>query len=224
MALTAYSKYRLYITRTSTSDANKPYYGVVNSFHGFANGDGSGSNLLTGGTASASSTYSPNTANRAFDADVNSFWEAGNQSDAFQWVRMDLASPVTIRNFYISSQDYAAEVPRDFKIQGSNDGTNWTDIVTVVDWVTGATAKAESWRIDLRLSGTSLLDTGGGASKVFIHKYSDGELVGVATPNASTGVWSIKPQFAGEVLITHVGPSGSGFRPVTDGPVTPAAE
>lgn len=223
MALTAYSKYRLYFTRTSTSSANLPYYGVVNSFHGFANGDGSGSNLLTGGTASASSTYSSNTANMAFDANGSSYWEAGNQSDAFQWVRMDLASPVTIRNFYISSQ-VVSEVPRDFKIQGSNDGTNWTDIVTVVDWVTAATEKTGSWRVDLLLSGTSLLDTGGGASKVFIHKYSDGELVGVATPNASTGVWSVKPQFAGEVLITHVGPSGSGFRPVTDGPVTPATE
>lgn len=223
MALTAYSKYRLYITRTSTSAVNNPYYGVINSFHGFSAGDGSGSNLLTGGTASASSTYSSMAAGNAFDANDYSYWEAGNQSDAFQWVRIDLASAVTIRNFYISSQ-VVAEVPRDFKIQGSNDGTNWTDIVTVVDWVTGATAKAGSWRIDLLLSGTSLLDTGGGASKVFIHKYSDGELVGVATPHASTGVWSVKPQFAGEVLITHVGPSGSGFRPVTDGPVTPAAE
>lgn len=223
MALTAYSKYRLYFTRTSTSAVNNPYYGVVNSFHGFANGDGSGSNLLTGGTASASSTYSSNTANRAFDTDVNSYWEAGNQSDAFHWVRMDLASPVTIRNFYVSSQS-SLEVPRDFKIQGSNDGTNWTDIVVVVDWVTSAMAKTESWRIDLRLSGTSLLATGGGASKVFAHKYSDGELVGVATPDASTGAWSIKPQFAGEVLITHIGPSGSGFQPVTDGPVTPATE
>lgn len=223
MALTAYSKYRLYFTRTSTSDANLPYYGVVNAFRGFANGDGSGSNLLTGGTATASSVYSNLYASNAFDASDSSYWEAGNQSDPFQWVRIDLASPVTIRNFYVSSQ-LASEVPRDFKIQGSNDGTNWTDIVVVVDWVTSAMAKTESWRIDLLLSGTSLLDTGGGASKVFVHKYSDGELIGVATPHASTGVWSVKPQFAGEVLITHVGPSGSGFRPVTDGPVTPAAE
>lgn len=224
MALTAYSKYRLYITRTSTSPVNNPYYGVINSFHGFSAGDGSGSNLLTGGTASASSTYSTFTADRAFDANASTYWEAGSPSAAFQWVRMDLASPVTIRNFYISSSQIVAEVPRDFKIQGSNDGTNWTDIVTVVDWVTGATAKTGSWRADLLLSGTSLLDTGGGAAKVFIHKYSDGELVGVATPHASTGVWSVKPQFAGEVLITHIGTSGSGFRPVTDGPVTPATE
>lgn len=223
MALTAYSKYRLYITRTSTSDANKPYYGVVNSFHGFANGDGSGSNLLTGGTATASSVYSNLDASNAFDASNSSYWEAGNQSDPFQWVRIDLASPVTVRNFYVSSQS-ASEVPRDFKIQGSNNGTDWDDIVVVVDWVTTRTAKTGSWRIDLLLSGTSLLDTGGGTSKVFIHKYSDGELVGVATPHASTGAWSIKPQFAGEVLITHIGPSGSGFQPVTDGPVTPAAE
>ena len=221
MALTAYSKYRLYFTRTSTSPANLPYYGVVNSFHGFSAGDGSGSNLLTGGTASASSTYSFNTADKAFDANDTTYWEAGNASDAFQWVLMDLASPVTIRNFYISSQA-ASEVPRDFKIQGSNDGTNWTDIVVVVDWVTSSMAKTGSWRIDLLLSGTSLLDTGGGASKVFAHKYSDGELVGVATPHASTGVWSVKPQFAGEVLITHIGPTG--YRPMADGPVTPIAE
>lgn len=221
MALTAYSKYRLYFTRTSTSDANLPYYGVVNSFHGFANGDGSGSNLLTGGTATASSVYSNLGASNAFDASNSSYWEAGNQSDPFQWVRIDLASPVTIRNFYVSSQ-VVQEVPRDFKIQGSNDGASWTDIVTVVDWVTSATTKTGSWRLDLLLSGTSLLDTGGGASKVFVHKYSDGELVGVATPHASTGAWSVKSQFAGEVLITHIGPTG--YRPMADGPVTPIAE
>lgn len=224
MALAAYSKYRIYVTRTASTAAGAPGYCTINEFRGFTNGDGSGSNLFTGGTASASGAYSVQTANLAFDGNAATYWESNNAASGFRWLRYDLASAVVIRNFYLSSTTYPNEVPRDFKIQGSNDGTNWTDIVTVVDWVTGDTAKAGSWRIDLLLSGTSLLDTGGGASKVFIHKYSDGELVGVATPHASTGAWSVKPQFAGEVLITHIGTSGSGFRPVTDGPVTPATE
>ena len=222
MALAAYSKYRIYVTRTASTAAGAPNYCTINEFRGFTNGDGSGSNLFTGGTASASGAYNTKTANLAFDGNAATYWESDNAASGFRWLRYDLASAVVIRNFYLSSTTYPNEVPRDFLIQGSNDGTTWTTILQVVDWVATSVAKTESIRTDLSVGGTSLLDTGVGSTKVLLHRYSDGVLLGTVAPNAVTGQWQYRLQNNDPLLVTHIGPSG--FRPVSDGPVTPYAE
>ena len=82
--------------------------------------------------------------------------------------------------------------------------------------------KTESIRLDLSVGGTSLLDTGVGSTKVLLHRYSDGVLIGSVAPNAVTGQWQYRLQNNDQLLVTHIGPSG--FRPVSDGPVTPFAE
>ena len=222
MALEAYSKYRIYVTRTAITDAGAPNYCTINEFRGFTNGDGSGSNLFTGGTASASGAYSDQTANLAFDGNAATYWESDDAASGFRWLRYDLASAVVIRNFYLSSTTYPSEVPRDFLLQGSNDGTSWTTLFQAVDWVATNVAKSESMRLDLSVGGASLLDTGVGSIKVLLHRYSDGVLIGSASPNAVTGQWQYRPQNNDPLLVTHIGPSG--FRPVSDGPVTPYAE
>lgn len=222
MALEAYSKYRIYVTRTATSDAGAPSYCTINEFRGFTNGDGSGSNLFMGGTASASGAYSAQTANLAFDGNAATYWESDNAASGFRWLRYDLASAVVIRNFYLSSTTYPGEVPRDFLLQGSNDGTSWTTLFQVVDWVATSVGKTESIRLDLSVGGTSLLDTGVGSIKVLLHRYSDGVLIGSTSPNAVTGQWQYRLQNNDQLLVTHIGPSG--FRPISDGPVTPYAE
>jgi hypothetical protein len=221
MALTAYSKYRIYVTRTATSPAGKPIYVTIHTFSGFGNGDGSGTDLFVGGTASAKSTYVSAVPSRAFDGNPGTTYSSQSEA-APQWLRIDLASPVVVRCFYLGAATSANETPRDFIIQGSNDGTNWTDLYEVVDWVTTSSGKNESFRIDLSLDGVSMLDTGGGASKIFVNRFDNGQFVGVAVPDAVTGAWSMKLQYAGDVLVTHIGPSG--YRPMTDGPVTPIAE
>lgn len=222
MALEAYSKYRIYVTRTASTAAYAPGYCTINEFRGFTNGDGSGSNLFTGGTASASSAYSAHTANLAFDGNAATFWESDNAAPDFRWLRYDLASAVVIRNFYLSSTTYPEEVPRDFLIQGSNDDTTWTTLFRVTDWVTTGVAKTGSIRADLMVGGASLLDTGAGATKVFILRYADGGFIGTAVPNAVTGEWQYRLQTTDDLLVTHIGPSG--FRPISDGPITPFAE
>lgn len=221
MALVAYSKYRIYVTRTASRAAGDPGYCTINEFRGFTNGDGSGSNLFTGGTASASGAYSAQTANLAFDGDAATYWESDNAASGFRWLRYDLASAAVIRNFYLSSTRFPSEVPRDFLIQGSNDGTTWTTLFQVTNWVTTGVAKTGSIRVDLMVGGASLLDTGAGATKVFILRYADGGFIGTAVPNAVTGEWQYRLQTTDDLLVTHIGPSG--FRPISDGPITPFA-
>jgi hypothetical protein len=221
MALTAYSKYRLYVTRTPSSAVGAPSYVTVNTFSGFANVDGTGTDLFVGGTASASSTYPSAVASRAFDANSSTEWSSQSEL-APQWLRIDLASPVVVRNLYLAATANANEVPRDFRIEGSTDGTNWTTLVEVQDWVVSATTKTEGFRADLLLAGTSLLDTGVGCSKVFVSRFDNGQVLGEVVPNAVTGAWSLRPQYSGSVLVTHIGPTG--YRPMADGPVTPIAE
>lgn len=222
MALVAYSKYRIYVTRTASTAAGAPRYCTINEFRGFPNGDGSGSNLFTGGTASASDVYLDQTANLAFDGNAATYWESNNATSGFRWLRYDLESAVVIRNFYLSSTQYPDEVPRDFLIQGSNDGTTWTTLFQGTDWVTTAVAKTGSIRVDLMVGGASLLDTGAGATKVFILRYADGGFIGTAVPNAVTGEWQYHLHTTDDLLVTHIGPSG--FRPISDGPITPYAE
>lgn len=222
MALAAYSKYRIYVTRTAGSAAGAPGYCSINEFRGFTNGDGSGSNLFTGGTASASGAYSSNVAGVAFDGNASTFWESDNAGSGFRWLRYDLASAAVVRNFFLSATSYASKVPRDFLLQGSNDGTSWTTLFQVVDWVATSVTKTESIRLDLSVGGTSLLDTGVGSTKVLLHRYSDGVLIGSVAPNAVTGQWQYRLQNNDQLLVTHIGPSG--FRPVSDGPVTPYVE
>lgn len=221
MALPAYSKYRIYVTRTSTSPVNQPSYVTINTFGGYSNGDGSGTDVFVGGSASSKSLYSTRFPSRAFDGNASTEFSSSNENVP-QWLRVDLASAVVVRRFYLAATTSAAEVPRDFIIQGSNDGTSWENILQVTDWVTTNVTKTESFRIDLSMSGVSLLDTGGGASKVFLNRYDNGELVKVVVPNAITGEWNTRLQYGGSILITHLGPSG--FRPLADGPVTPISE
>ena len=220
MALTAYSKYRLYVTRTSVSGVGAPTYVTVNTFSGFENLDGTGTDLFVGGTASASSTYSTAVASRAFDANSSTEWSSQREL-APTWLRIDLASPVVVRNLYLASTANGNEVPRDFRIEGSTDGTNWTTLVEVKDWVVSEVTKTGSFRSDLLLAGTSLLDTGVGCSKVFVSRFDNGQVLGEVVPNAVTGAWSLRPQYSGSVLVTHIGPTG--YRPMADGPVTPIA-
>lgn len=224
MALTAYSKYRLLITRTSSSSAGAPEYVTVNDFDLWTTADHSGTRLgaTAGATFSASGQYVSQAPGLAFDGDAGTYWESDNAAAASRWVRIDLPSAVVVRSFYVNSTTYTTEIPRDFKLQGSDDGSTWVDLFTVTDWVTTTTVRAGQYFVtNLVLSGTSVLDTGSGATRVLIHKWGTWEFVASVTPDASTGAWSCRMSSSADVLVTHIGPSG--YRPISDGPITPYA-
>ena len=225
MALTAYSKYRLLVTRTSSTLAGSPGYVTVNDFDLWTTAGRSDARLgaTAGATFSASGQYAGQPPGLAFDGNASTYWESDNAVAASRWLRIDLPSAVVVHSFYINSISYPNEIPRDFKLQGSNDGTTWVDLFSVTGWVTTPTVReGQYFAISLTLLGTSVLDTGVAAVRVLVHEWGTGKLITSVTPNPSTGAWSCVLSEPGDVLVTHIGPSG--YRPISDGPVTPYSE
>jgi hypothetical protein len=77
-------------------------------------------------TATASSVAGTNTAAKAFDNSTSSRWESASGAGT-QWLQLDLGSSQAIAGVKIV---WEAANARDYKIQGSNDATTWTDLTT----------------------------------------------------------------------------------------------
>ena len=130
MALPAYSKYRLYITENSSPSGTIKYVSIAE-FSGHESADGLSANLLVG-TASASSAFSGWPASGAFDSNPGTSWSSESSVSGVEWLRIDLASAVQIRTFKITSINASSGyyVPKNFIVQGSNDGTNWDNLIS----------------------------------------------------------------------------------------------
>lgn len=155
---TAYRYYRLYITdnNTASSDAIRIY-----NFEGMndtSDPQSYGESIFSGGTPSASSVQSGSSASNAFDGSVTTEWQSDFSSSLPQWLKYDLGSGGDkILNKYILSVPPStfADNPFDWKLQGSNNDSDWTDL-------------------DVR-SSLWLLDFGDRADKICITDFSEGE-------------------------------------------------
>ncbi|GHO93916.1 hypothetical protein KSF_039640 [Reticulibacter mediterranei] len=112
----------------------------------------SSANLALNKPASADSTCSSSeTPNKAVDGSItnNSKWCSGGTSGKY-WLRVDLQSSMSIARFTIQHAGAGGENmawnTRDFNIQVSSDGTNWTTVVTV----TGNTSNTTTHTISAR--------------------------------------------------------------------------
>lgn len=83
-------------------------------------------NLALGKTASASRQESGYEAAKAFDGSLSSRWWA--RSTATQWLRVDLGTSTSVSKVVI---DWHSDYARDFSIQVSSDGSNWTTAKSV---------------------------------------------------------------------------------------------
>jgi hypothetical protein len=92
--------------------------------------------LVTGAAMTASSEYPPDNrlALYAGDGDLNSFWSSHFWTSAtdYQWLAADLGVPTTVKRWVVRHHG-GAEDARDFKLQSSSDGINWTDVDSVTD-------------------------------------------------------------------------------------------
>lgn len=218
MALTAYSYYRLVISKAANGGNG---YVSVNEFGLYTAADHSGTNLAAGATATAISQYDANTgAAKAIDGNESTYWES-NSTAGNKWLQVQLGSAAVVRSVYISSNAYPNEAPRDFQLQASNDGSTWVTLFSMVDWVTSPGAKSSYERIDLKIGGSSKLDSGLRSSKVLVFNWASGALVTSIVPNTD-GSWGYSPANTDDLLVTHIGPSG--YRPISDGPITPYSE
>jgi len=100
-------------------------------------------NLCTGGTASASHENLPSEgAAKAFDGSYTSKWLANNTTP---WLKYQFASSnkyAVTKYALTSGNDEAPRDPKDWKLQGSNDNSTWTD----VDSRTGETFASRNLR------------------------------------------------------------------------------
>jgi hypothetical protein len=83
-------------------------------------------NLALGKTASASRQESGYEAAKAVDSSLTSRWWA--RSTATQWLRVDLGTSTSVSKVVI---DWHSDYARDFSIQVSTDGSNWTTAKSV---------------------------------------------------------------------------------------------
>ena len=210
---TAYQYYRLVFSKNSANDNR--YY-AVNEWELYNQLGGVGTNLCVGATASASGNYGSQVASLTIDGNPTTYWES-SLDGAPSWLKVDLGAEHVVRSMVIESKAYTDEIPRDFTLQGSNDNSTWT-VIETYEGADAFIAASGEFLLNFGVKGTSLLDDGTPSTKVWVHAWGTGALLGSATPKGDGSYHFFAPTPA-DVLITHVGPAG--YRPVSDGPVTP---
>lgn len=93
-----------------------------------------GANQAGGGVYSASSDENGNNGSDAFDGSPSNVWFAADGSALPQWVACDLGAgnEADIKALTMQMDDYDEPLlPKDFKLQHSDDNTNWTDYIVV---------------------------------------------------------------------------------------------
>ena len=210
---TAYRYYRLVFSKNSNNDNR--YY-TINEFALYEQVGAAGTNLCIGAIASASGAYGSQAASLAIDGNPTTYWESG-LNGAPSWLKVDLGAAQVVRSMVIKSTTYPNEVPKDFVLQGSSDDSAWED-VAVYTGVDALISSGGVFPLNYGVKGTSLLDDGTPSSKVWVHTWGTGALLGGVTPG-NDGSYRFFTLSSADVLITHVGPAG--YRPISDGPVTP---
>lgn len=208
--------YRYYMLVFSKNINNDNRYYTINEWGLYNQPGGVGTNLCVGATASASGNYGPQVASLAIDGNPTTYWESSLYG-APSWLKVDLGAAHVARSMVIKSTTYPDERPRDFVLQGSNDNSTWTVVGSYAGF-DSFIASGGTFTLNFGVKGTSLLDDGTPSTKVWVHAWDTGALLGSAVPESDGSYRALSP-VAGDVLITHVGPAG--YRPVSDGPVTP---
>jgi len=100
----------------------------------FESNDLSGTEVLSGGTATASNNYNAGqSAPKAIDGSLSSIWSSGGGLSDYQWWQCDCGSSFAIASmrFYANDPASAALHPREAVLEASNDGSNWTTFATI---------------------------------------------------------------------------------------------
>lgn len=212
---TAYRYYRLVFSKNSVNDNR--YY-AINEWGLYEQAGATGTNLCIGATASASGNYGSQVASLAIDGDPITCWES-SLDGAPSWLKVDLGAEHVVRSMVIKSTAFPNEIPKDFVLQGSNDNSTWT-VIGAYTGVDAFITTSGVFTLNFGVKGTSVLDDGTPSTKVWVHAWGTGALLGSAVPEGD-GSYRFSVITPADVLITHVGPAG--YRPISDGPITPGA-
>lgn len=216
--LIAYKSYRLLMTR---SVGNNNGYFAISEWKMWEEASVLGTNILQGGTITASHTNAGFVAANAVDGNAETTWESTNVN-VTKWIRYDMPAPKVVRTIFLQHKTWPAEAPADFEIQGSNDdGQTWITVKAFVNFLTNgnaATGRAHSFTINA-IAGVAKLSDGRPCNRVLVHDWASGRFLGYVVPDP-TGKWSFLAEVGDDMLITCIGPNG--YRPASDGPITPS--
>lgn len=105
----------------------------------YVSSDAYGSDICTGGAATASSTYNTYVAGNAFDDNEGTRWISAQYSEPPQWIKYNLGVGVTKVVGKLRLKDAHAWI-KDFILQGSNNDSDWDNIYT------GQVAQNNNWQ------------------------------------------------------------------------------
>jgi len=189
--------WRLYMTATSTNDAAQ--IAELEMYNA------SGTLLTTGGTPTASASYSGNPPTLAFNNNQADGWSSGLVSSPW-WLQYQFAAPVLVASIRIVTT--GTYLPVTFKLQYSNNGSTWNDALTVtgLTWtgikrsasfaLSPAAGMYSAWRVKFNTNGGNTAagleelefrESVGGAditTTTANYAISIGEFGGTPTPNA----------------------------------------
>lgn len=192
MAEKLYSSFRLYITKRLGGNAG---FHAITELKLFSQKNGLGVDILTGGTATASSNFNSSSdfaASNAFDGNIATRW-ASVSTAAAQWIRYDLPSLVSKpKSIFIMLNNSELNAPHDFILQGSSDnGATWQNLYITVGFATASEYTAGKTRniINLGLGGKATIDSSGlPAKRVLLLNWHSLELLYSITPEPN-GSW-----------------------------------
>ncbi|MCG5241862.1 discoidin domain-containing protein [Azospirillum doebereinerae] len=95
----------------------------------FSASDGSGSDLTTGKTATASSVYSGFPAGRAIDDNASTEWSTAEGAASNAWLSVDFGAAVTVRSLSITPQP--GRISGTVFVQYSSDAAAWATLATI---------------------------------------------------------------------------------------------
>ena len=124
----AYKFYRLiFLNGFST-------YTTINTLSAFTDRGALSADKALGATITSDGQYKSQVASYVNDGNPSTYWESASASVGnLAWLKIEFPTAVEIVRIDILSSVYPNERPRNFKVQVSDDGVAWVDILYVKD-------------------------------------------------------------------------------------------
>lgn len=237
MAGMTWRYFRLYITRTESPSTPGTATTDVAMESLVLSATSGGAQLMTGGTASASTLYSgAYPASYGFTS-ATDYWYSQAGLAPPHWLKYDLGAGNTATPRFLKMTPYSPAsiggyhpyFPVNFELQGSDNDSTWTTLAAFTDlrWVPGSrwyagngTTLVLNIPIGHRVAGNSTHSDGDPTRAVVAFDWATGAWIETMTPD-DAGDFSSNFVGPDDVGLLHMGDSG--YQPVTDGPITPSA-
>ncbi len=153
---TAYKYYKLTCLATNDSSDNWDIIGFKLFFVNQENGKHNfhsiapklSSNSQDGYETTADSLWSGSQAFHAFDGNVDSSWASSQANTHWLQIKLPEASVSTVAQIISRSDGYLSQHPKDFEIQGSNDGETWDTLTSQTGILWSSTSQSKEFNFE----------------------------------------------------------------------------